>query len=187
LTIAPIEFPVEGLSDGVIRLRLPADQDIPAIVRACRDPAIQRYTTVPEPYGEAEARGHIDRAAAGVAEGLSLNVATVDAETGEWLGNAGIRRHSSDAGRWSIGYLVAPWARGRGLAERSVRLLCRFGFDELGAERIEITAEPENEASLRVAQKAGFQREGLLHAYLVVKGVRRDAVMFALLRTDARL
>jgi RimJ/RimL family protein N-acetyltransferase len=187
LTVTPIEFPVEGLTDGVIRLRLPADQDIPAIVDACQDPAIQRYTTVPEPYGEDEARGHIGRAAAGVADGVSLMVATTDAETGAWLGNAGIRRHATDHGRWDIGYLVAPWARGRGLAERSVRLLCRYGFDELGAERIEITAEPENEASLRVAHKAGFQREGLLHGYLMVKGVRRDAVMFALLKTDATL
>lgn len=187
MTAAPIEFPVEGLTDGVIRLRLPADQDVPAIVKACQDPAIQRYTTVPDSYGEEEARSHIGRAAAGVAEGVSLMVATVDADTGEWLGNAGIRRHGTDHGRWAIGYLVAPWARGHGLAERSVRLLCRFGFDELGAERIEITAEPENEASLRVAERAGFQREGLLHGYLVVKGVRRDAIMFALLRSDATL
>ena len=187
MTAVPIEFPVEGLTDGVVRLRLPADQDVPAIAEACQDPAIQRYTTVPEPYGRDEARSHIARAAALAADGVALNVATVDAESGEWLGNAGIRRHATDVGRWSIGYLVAPWARGRGLAERSVRLLCRFGFDELGAERIEITAEPENEPSLRVAERAGFQREGLLHAYLVVKGVRRDAVMFSLLRSDATL
>ena len=187
MTAARIEFPVDGLTDGVIRLRLPADQDIPSIVRACQDRSIQRYTAVPEPYGADEARSHIARSAGGLAEGLSLNVATVDADSGEWLGNAGIRRHAIDGGRWNIGYLVAPWARGRGLAERSVRLLCRFAFDELGAERIEITAEPENGPSIRVAELAGFEREGLLRAYLLVKGVRRDAVMFALLRSDATL
>jgi RimJ/RimL family protein N-acetyltransferase len=187
LTRTTIELPVEGLTDGVIRLRSPADQDVPAIVEACGDPAVQRYTTVPEPYGSDDARSFIALAGSGVCDGVALNTAIVDAESGEWLGNAGIRRHATDAGRWSIGYLVAPWARGRGLAVRSVHLLCRFGFDELGAERIEITAEPENEPSLRVAERAGFQREGLLHGYLVVKGVRRDAIMFALLRADATL
>jgi ribosomal-protein-alanine N-acetyltransferase len=187
LTSTAIEFPVEGLSDGVVRLRLPADADIPALVEACQDPAVQRFTTVPDSYGPEDARRFHGMGTAGLADGTVVHVVTVDAETDALLGNAGIRRHHTDLGRWDVGYLVAPWARGRGIALRAVGLLCRFGFGELGAERIEICAEPENTASLRVAEKAGFVREGLLREYQVVKGVRRDMVMFSLLRTDATL
>ena len=39
-----IEFPVEGISDGSVRLRLRADADTPAIVAACQDPEIPRWT-----------------------------------------------------------------------------------------------------------------------------------------------
>jgi RimJ/RimL family protein N-acetyltransferase len=187
LSGTPIEFPIEGLSDGVVRLRLLADADIPALVEACRDPAVQRFTTVPDPYGPEDARSFHAKAMAGMHDGIALHVVTVDATTDELLGNAGIRRHHTDVGRWDIGYLVAPWARRRGVATRAVKLLCAFGFAELGAERIEICAEPENTASLRVAERAGFQREGVLREYQVVKGVRRDMVMFSLLRGDATL
>ena len=51
----PIETPVEGISDDVIRLRLRTDADNPAIIAACRDPDIVRFTRVPESYDESTA------------------------------------------------------------------------------------------------------------------------------------
>ncbi len=179
-----IEFPVEGLSDGVVTLRLPADADVPALTEMCRDEAIQRYTTVPNPYGPGDARNFVRMAADGVASGEVVYCVTTDAASGEPLGNCGIRQHPTDPARWDVGYLVAPWARGRGVATRAVRLLCRFGFDELGAERIELCAEPANLASLGVARRAGFRREGVLRRYMEIKGVRRDIVMHSLLRGE---
>ena len=177
----PIRFPVEGLSDGVVLLRLPAEADVPALVEACRDPAVQRYTTVPSPYGPEHAREFMRMSEDGAAGRLELHLVTVDDDSGELLGTIGTRRHASDVGRWEIGYLLAPTARGRGAATRAVRLLSRFAFESLGAERIEIIAEPENRASLRVAERAGFTREGMLRRYRPVRDVRRDMVMYSLL------
>ena len=57
----PIECPVEGLSDGGVRLRLIAEADLPVIVAACQDPEIPRWTRVPDPYGESEARSSCPR------------------------------------------------------------------------------------------------------------------------------
>jgi [ribosomal protein S5]-alanine N-acetyltransferase len=181
-----LEFPVEGLSDGEVRVRLPADADVRSLVEICQDPAIQRFTTVPDPYGGGDARHFLDMCAAGVRDGLAVHAVVVDADYGEILGTVGIRRHATDEGRWDIGYLVAAPARGRGVATRAVRLISRFGFAELGAERIEISVEPANEPSQRVAERAGFQREGLLRGYQVVKGVRRDMLMYSLLRGELR-
>ena len=69
---APIEFPVEGLGDGVVRLRLMADADIPAVVEAVQDPDIPRYTRVPQPYGEGDAKLWQRTAATGLAAGTDL-------------------------------------------------------------------------------------------------------------------
>jgi RimJ/RimL family protein N-acetyltransferase len=184
LSDEPIELPVEGLSDGTIRVRLPADSDLPSIVEACQDEAIQRYTTVPAGYSTADALEFAARGVELAASGRGFETVVVDVETGAYLGGAGIRRHATDTGRWDIGYLLAPWARRRGIATRVVRLLSSYAFAELGAERIEICAEPSNEASQAVALKAGFRREGVLRAYQRIKGERRDMVMHSLLRGD---
>ena len=49
---------------------------------------------------------------------------------------------------------------------------------------MQLLTEPENLASQRVAEKAGFRREALLRSYVELKGRRRDVYMYALLRED---
>ena len=177
----PIAFPVEGLNDGVVRLRLPADSDVEAIVEMCRDPAIQRYTTVPPDYRRSHALEWIQRGQAGVAAGTDLHVVITDSNDDSPLGTISLHEINRPASRCVSGYFVAPWARGRGVATRALILITAFAFDELRLARVEVTIEPENEASHRVAQAAGFTREGLLRSYMPVAGKRRDMVMYSLL------
>jgi [ribosomal protein S5]-alanine N-acetyltransferase len=181
---APIELPVEGITDGEIRIRLLADADVPAIAEACRDPAIQRFTTVPDPYDEEDARSWGRRSAESAAAGVGIEAVIADAGSDRPLGSIGLRRSGHDQGRWAIGYLVFPGERNRGIASRAVSLISRFAFDELEAERLEIQVEPENAASLRVAERAGYRREGLLRAHQEIKGVRRDMVSYSLIRGE---
>jgi len=184
LSYESIEFPVEGLVDDAIRLRLVADADRAAIVEACQDPAIQRYTTVPERYGDINAREFARQSALGFADGTAVTLVIVDATTDQLLGTIALRRVQAERGRWSVGYLVAPWARGKGVATAAVRLISRYGFEELDAARIDLLAEPENVASVRVAEGAGFQRERLLRDEIVIKGDAHDVYMYSLLPTE---
>ena len=184
MRMAPIQLPVEGLTDGVVRLRLIADSDIPAIVEAIQDPAIPRYTTVPQPYGEAEARQWQRSSATGVASGTDLPMLIVDAAEDTVLGAVGIHNLDAASGRASAGYWLAAAARGRGAARRGLELLARFAFAELGVKRIELWIEPENAPSLHVAEAVGFRREGLLRSFMRVGGRRRDMLMYSLLPTD---
>jgi len=182
----PIEFPVEGLGDGVVRLRLMAEADLPAIVAACQDPEIPRWTRVPETYGESEARSWFAQEAEQRARGEQLGLVIVDPGSGRLEGSVGIVRFDSQEGRCELGYWTARDSRGRGLATRAVRLLSGWAFEHLPIDRIEIHAEPENAASRRVAERAGFRFEGVLRSYLVNKGVRRDAASYSLLRGELR-
>lgn len=182
--VEPIEFPVEGLVDDQIRLRLAADSDRPAFVAACQDREIQRFTTVPHPYDEENAREFAEHAARGFAAGSEVTAVVADRSSDELLGTIALRRRATNPRRWSVGYWVAPWGRGRGVAARAVGLVARFGFDQLGATRIELCAEPENRGSVAVAERAGFQREGLLRAYMSVNGESRDVFMYSLLPGD---
>lgn len=180
-TNPPIAFPIGGIDDGGVRLRFRTDADLPAIVEACRDPAIVNHTRVPEDYDFELAREFAARAEREVAAGESLSLIVVDADSDELLGSIGIVALDAEERHCEIGYWLAPWARGRGIMTRSIRLLCRWIFDELGILRIAAFVEPDNLASQRTVERAGFTREGLMRSLFENKGRRRDAISFSLL------
>ncbi len=180
----PIEFPVEGLTDGIVRLRLPADNDVPRIVEACRDPEVARYTTVPSPYQPSHTVEWMQRGMAGLASGTDLNAVIAEADGSDVLGTIGLHEINRAAGRCVAGYLTAPWARRRGVAAAALHLMCGFAFDDLRLARVEVTIEPENGASRATAESVGFREEGLLRSYLAIAGARRDMLMYSLLPGD---
>jgi RimJ/RimL family protein N-acetyltransferase len=91
-----------------------------------------------------------------------------------------------DSGCGNIGYWVLSQHRGHGYATRGLRLAARWGLRSLGWARLQLWIEPDNEPSLRVAEGAGFIREGVLRSYSVIEGRRCDAVFFSLLPTDVQ-
>ena len=89
--------------------------------------------------------------------------------------------------RARLGYWVAADSRGQGICTRALRLLSRYALDELRMQRVELITDPDNVASQRVAEKVGFQREGVLRAHLLHPDGRvRDSVMFSLLPGELR-
>ena len=179
-----ILLPKSNLSDGVVALRGWRREDAPALVEICQDPEIPRWTVVPEPYTEADARGYIaaqaDRRAAGEAAPFAIVSATSD----RVLGSVEITLHDWRNGRGEVGYWVDSRVRRKGVALRAVTLVSRWAFERLGLARIELLAEPPNIPSQKVAEAAGYTREGLLRSYREMKGRRRDFVLFSLLPDD---
>ena len=106
----------------------------------------------------------------------------VDRSTGELLGSIGVRFLGD--GVAEVGYWIAKEARGRGVATRALVLIVRWVFENDDIARFQLRAEPENVASQRVAEKAGFVREGVMRAALALKGERRDVVVYSVVRGD---
>ena len=167
------------LEDELVRLRPWSNEDIPAIVAACNDPEIVRWTTVPTPYSAEDAApgsraarrpGPRERAAGGVEQASGELAAAIAL----WLhGKVG-----------ELGYWAAPSFRGRGYVPRAVGLVCAWGFDELDLPRMQLGTFPGNVASERVAEKSGFTREGVLRSWLEQRGERRDVTMWSRLPGD---
>src|SRR6476619_3999237 len=80
----------------------------------------------------------------------------------EPLGLISLRIAERDPGLAAVGYWLRPDARGRGAATIALQLIARWAFNEVGVQRLELTTAPENVASQRVAEGAGFTREGIL-------------------------
>jgi RimJ/RimL family protein N-acetyltransferase len=162
-----------------VTLRALRESDLPVVIEACQDPSISRYTLVPSPYGEAEARAWLAEETPKAAK-----IVIADAGSDRLLGATGVRRRFDDPELAEVGYWLAAWARGRGVMTRAVRLLARWSFDSQGIARLQLHTEPENVASQRVAERAGFRPEGLLRSYARIAGERRDVMMWSRVASD---
>jgi RimJ/RimL family protein N-acetyltransferase len=163
------------LEDDAILLRAYTEDDVPALVAALNDREISRWTRIPFPYTEEDAREFLRST-------TETAFAVTNKRTGELLGGIGLRLPAEGIGE--VGYWVKRDARGRGVATRALLLLSRWALEEQGLARLQLTAEPGNVASQRVAEKAGYVREGLLRRFLNIGGERRDAVMYSLFPGD---
>ena len=169
------------LSDDVIRLRRLEPSDAPAIAAACADPELGRFIPgIPVPYTVDDAEAYLRIAAREWKAGTRRAFAVAKTSAPELCGTVDVDLREVG----TIGYWIAPEYRGRGLATRALLLLSRWAVTDGKVERLELTTHPENVASQRVAEKAGFVREGVLRAYLRVSEGRRDSVLFSLLPSD---
>lgn len=161
--------------NGAVMRPLRSD-DAEPIARACTDAQIGLWTQVPVPYTLADAEQFIESRAG------EDQVWAIDA--GGLAGVIGLR-NTRDAvpGRTTeVGYWVAPWARGRGLATAALSAV-RDEADAAGVARIEWSALAGNTASVRVAERSGFTIEGLRRCGMVHRGRLVDVVVGGWVRT----
>ena len=133
----PIEVPIEGLTDGVVRLRLGSEADVERITAFVQDPEVVRWTTIP-PNQDAELTRHwMQRGTAGLAMGSDLALVIADATTDEAVGTIGLHDINRAAERAVAGYVLAlearaPRSREHRLArDRRVGWLSRGGVSSL--------------------------------------------------------
>lgn len=80
----------------------------------------------------------------------------------------------------SLGYWAGERFSGRGYTTAAVRAVVRYAFEDLDLHRVEAACQPDNVASRRVLEKAGFTHEGAARAYLKINGQWRDHLLFGL-------
>ena len=169
------------LDDLVLRPWRPADA--PAVFAICQDPDIARWVTIPQPFGPADADAFIETAQQMWRNGTGAAFAIVDAATGRILG--AVTRFGPDGHQATFGLWLAREARGRGVGARSLRLVADWTFDTTAAIRLDAFIMVGNEASDRMVERAGFQREGVARAWdLHHDGVPVDCTVYSRIRGD---
>ena len=155
------------------------DDDVPLLAALVRDTEVVRWTDVPPDYSEADGRDWLAHVESEHTRGRGVYLAVE--EGGVLAGACDIRVLASDPAVGELGFWLGPAARGRGVMTRAVRLISRWAFEELGLARVQLLAHPDNHASIQVAERAGFVREGILRSYREKGGRREDRLIFSLL------
>jgi RimJ/RimL family protein N-acetyltransferase len=166
-----------------VRLVPLAREHLAAVERLLDDPDVLRFTRIPEPRQPDYVETWFALYESGRREGMREAFAAVD-DAGQFLGLALVPRIEREAQTAELGYIVAPAARGRGVATAALRLLTAWAFEELDMLRLELLIGSANEPSRRVAQRNGYRREGLFRSFYVKQGMRDDVEIWSRLAGD---
>jgi RimJ/RimL family protein N-acetyltransferase len=145
------------------------------------DPAVLRFTRVPEPVPAGFAASWVARYEEARRNGTREAFAVV--EDGEFLGLALAPTIDRETQTAELGYVVTPAARGRGVATEALRRLTEWALAE-GMLRIELLISVENPASQKVAERCGYVRDGVLRNAYVKPGRREDTEVWSRLASD---
>jgi RimJ/RimL family protein N-acetyltransferase len=164
-----------------LRIRPWTGSDAAALVSAFSHPEI-RYWHMRELSSPEEARAWIaswfDRWNAETDAGWAV----VDPETGELRGQVAIRSLNLEFGHGQITYWTRPGFRGEGTASKATGAVARWALEELELHRLEIRHSTRNDASCRVAERAGFELEGVTRSALLHEDGWHDMHVHAQLR-----
>ena len=167
MTTLPWPLSVPVLSDGVVTLRAHTPDDVDAMLEMANDPLTQRWTSVPSPSTPRTIREFaLETIPRGWDEGRMRGwaIEVEDAEgRSRFAGNVDLRGEGAVD---DIGFALHPWARGRGLMVRAVRLAVGHVLAECGVEVVHWRTMVGHEASLRVAHRCGFALEGTTRGLL---------------------
>jgi len=159
--------------------------DAPFYLTHFSDPDIVELTGFDAPKDLEAAKGElleycIDlfRGGRGIRWGIALK------STGGLIGTCGYYMWEQAARKARIGYDLARDHRRKGIMSEALRAMIDHGFAAMELNRIEVLIDPRNEASLRLVEKLGFTREGLLRESTFFRGRFLDDVCCSLLRRE---
>ncbi len=146
------------------------------------DAYVPTIGTLPLHADDEEALAWLRRQFVRYDEGVGFSFAIAEAGTDAAVGQCGLWLRELEAGRATAGYSIMPSARGRGFAADALSALSAFGWTVPGLFRIALYIEPWNVGSIRTAERAGYDREGLLRSHQAIGKVRRDMLLYAAIR-----
>jgi RimJ/RimL family protein N-acetyltransferase len=181
----PNVFPAVELTTARLLLRGHIEEDIESTVALFADDLARTWLSAPQPYTMAEGKRWCTQTAHTLRTfGDGINWAITDRYSGEFFGGIGLKSTSWLRRSTEVGYAVGSWARGYGYAPEATRAVAQWTLREQGFQRIELFAAVGNVGSQRVAEKAGFIREGVARNSGFTHHGQVDMAVFSMIPED---
>lgn len=169
-----------------LTIRRVRTDDLDDLLQVNGDDAVTRFLPYPRWHSLADGQAWFERMATLQAAGATAQFVIEHRELGRVIGSCLLFRHEPASARAEIGYVLGRAHWGQGLMLEAMRGFVAHAFETLGLRRLEADVNPDNLASVRLLERLGFVREGLLRQRWVTKGELGDSLIYGLLRGEAR-
>jgi len=177
------DLPDGRLTDGTVTLRPIVAGDLDDMAALTALPEVYLHSVPPQPPPRERLLLRTAQAESHWLAGDRAALVIEDTATGEWAGEVGVFAYEPPTQQAMVGYSLMPRWRGRGYASRSVRLVTEWAIPALGLSRLVAGVAPDNVASQRVLEAAGFTRESYEKNRLPgPDGTRIDNIQYVLIR-----
>ena len=167
-----------------LRIRRMSRRDRSDMYEYARLPEVSEYLLWRPHASEDSTKRYLDYVTSLYRSGDFFDFAIEYRQNGKMIGTCGFAAIDKNNDCAEVGYVLSPEYWGKGIATEALTAMLRFGFCDLGVNRIEARYMTENTASRRVMEKCGMIYEGTYRKKLLVKGQFRDTGVCALLSED---
>ena len=165
-------------------LRPMEEGDAPALFTIMNDPDVTHNLLLPHPFPEDQVLAWITKRREAWEKRVLFAAAIILKETGELIGTCSLTDVSWDHLRAKLIYWLGKPYWGRGYMTEAAGRMMKFGFEELGLERISVGCFARSKASARVIEKLGFKYEGCLRHEFLKDGEFQDELRFGMIREE---
>lgn len=177
-------FQVEEMETARLRLRPLRENDVDAVFAYASDPEVARYVAFERHTAPGDSQEFVADCLKRYSEHVLAPWGVELKNDGALIGTIGVTHASETNLRVEVGYAIARPHWNRGYVTEALRAIVPHLFAELPIERVQAFLIPENVASLRVLEKAGFRYEGTLRKVRMFKGELRDLAAYSVLRSE---
>ena len=165
-------------------LRKPEARDIPSIVKYANNPAIAATTlNIPNPYTEDDAVNWLSKGYLGFKEQTEFRFGVVEKDTQTFMGGIGLIVNQR-FNRAELGYWIGEPFWNKGYTTEALKPILKFGFEQLGLNKIEAHYLLTNIASGRIMKKNGMVREGELVEHIQKGGQYLSLIQYRITRSE---
>jgi ribosomal-protein-alanine N-acetyltransferase len=175
-------FPVLGTERLILREIVPEDAEIMYAIRM--DDRYYQFIDNPQKPTREEVKEKVQRAIdlsknnEGISWGIELK------NNSKLIGSVDYWRMIKAHHRCEIGYMLHPDYYQQGLMYEALMATIAYAFKHIKLHTIEANISPENIASIKLVEKCGFEREGLLKESYLYNGNFLDTAIYCLLNTN---
>ena len=154
--------------------------DLDLVEKASLDPLIPLITSVPSRFSKEEGGAYIRRQWDRYDKNTGYSFAIAKRNNDQAIGSVYLGLRNIEDGRASLGYWVVEDFRGMGVAKAVLMEIVKWARSDLNIPRLELYVEPWNVGSIKTAEFAGFEQEGLMRSWQKVGEQRKDMIMMSL-------
>jgi RimJ/RimL family protein N-acetyltransferase len=165
-------------------LRPAQREDLPALLAVNGDDRVTRFLPYPTWTSGADGEAWYDRMASLQESGQAYQLVVVAKSSQSPIGSCLLFNHDENSQRAELGYVLGYKYWGRGFMAEALRALLDCAFGTMDLRRLEAEVNPANATSIRLLERTGFNREGLLRQRWVVASEPYDVAVYGLLRNE---